>query len=79
MYLASFTFTLYLIHFPIYTFVRASIDYDRSSPLAAVGLVALVVTAAALAGLVTDRRKGDLRRLFAVLFQRLADKLRAYS
>jgi peptidoglycan/LPS O-acetylase OafA/YrhL len=66
VYLASFTFTLYLIHWPLMR-VPLILGYDCRSPLGVMALIIWIAGATWLIGRFTEHRKLAYRRLFAAL------------
>jgi peptidoglycan/LPS O-acetylase OafA/YrhL len=67
-WVASFTFTLYLLHAPLLYFARAAVPYDRADPLQVLTVCAVVLAVVVVFGLGTEHRKGPYQRLFAALF-----------
>ena len=68
--LAGLTFTLYLFHYPLVYFLRATVlatGLERFSPLIVTGGTFLIV---ALLAPVTEAQKGTVRRLFARVMPR---------
>ncbi len=67
VYLASFTFTLYLIHWPLMR-VPLIMGYDCHSPLGVILLIVWIAGATWMVGRFTEHRKLVYRRIFAAWF-----------
>ncbi len=66
-WIAQYTFTIYLLHYPLLRFLGAALPYDRQSPLHVAGIFLVTVAACVAVGAAAERHKGRLRALLAAL------------
>jgi peptidoglycan/LPS O-acetylase OafA/YrhL len=76
---ADRTFSLYLYHYPLIIFATATIPFNKSS-VWQTGCVATVVLSAAVAlSVVTETKRGELRRALELYLDRVAKAMRRRS
>lgn len=68
---AGYTFVLYLAHAPIMKNIAAYFDYDKSSPLAFVVIMGVVLFIIRLLGYITEDQKHRYKAFFDFVLQRL--------
>lgn len=73
-WLASFTFTLYLLHQPLYLFWAAVLRWDPSTPAYWTAVTILTALSIVAVGHVTENRRQRLRHGIAEALQRLSDR-----
>ena len=67
--LARYTFTLYLLHYPVYVFIARNFDYDKEGALGISMVILVTAVATYLVGLITE----DKKHVFAAVISRLLD------
>lgn len=74
VYLASFTFALYLMHRPLMDLFRYGLPYDPLSSVSVAMLVALVLMSVWLLGFVTEHQKRRWRGMFKRMAERISSR-----
>jgi peptidoglycan/LPS O-acetylase OafA/YrhL len=73
---ADRTFSLYLYHFPLIIFATATIPFDKTS-VWQIACIAIVILAVAISlSVVTEAKRGALRRVLELYFDRIVKHLR---